>query len=139
MKPEELQIGDWVCWKGKPVQIAQISGIKYSFGHIDVELAHCGSGFLERHDIKSISPIPITSEILLKNGFEKVENSGGFSLYRKDENGFAMYHIHYHHHYYLDIDGYIRGISTFEGVNIQYIHQLQQALRLCGITIEIKI
>jgi hypothetical protein len=50
------------------VQVARVSGIVYEFGHIDVTLAHCNdNGILESHDIKSISPIPLTDEILDKN------------------------------------------------------------------------
>lgn len=74
MKAEELMVGNWVLWKGKPVQVARVSGIVYEFGHIDVTLAHCNdNGILESHDIKSISPIPLTDEILDKN-FERKEH-----------------------------------------------------------------
>ena len=74
MKANELMVGNWVLWKGKPVQVARVSGVVYEFGHIDVTLAHCNdNGILESHDIKSISPIPLTDEILGKN-FERKEH-----------------------------------------------------------------
>lgn len=77
MKANELMVGNWVLWKGKPVQVARVSGVVYEFGHIDVTLAHCNdNGFLESHDIKSISPIPLTDEILEKNGFVFVDGYG---------------------------------------------------------------
>ena len=75
MKANELMVGNWVLWKGKPVQVARVSGVVYEFGHIDVTLAHCNdNGILESHDIKSISPIPLTDEILDKN-FERKEHA----------------------------------------------------------------
>lgn len=74
MKANELMVGNWVLWKGKPVQVARVSAVVYEFGHIDVTLAHCNdNGILESHDIKSISPIPLTDEILEKN-FERKEH-----------------------------------------------------------------
>ena len=64
----ELMVGDWVMWKNRQVQIARVGGIVYSFGHVDVTIAHCNDeNLLETHDIKSVSPIPLTEEILEKN------------------------------------------------------------------------
>lgn len=48
MKAEELMIGDWVFYGEKPVQVLQLSKGK---------------------DYKYINPIPITPEILEKNGW----------------------------------------------------------------------
>lgn len=86
MKANELMVDDWVLWKGKPVQVASVSGIKYSFGQIDVTLAHCSEEkFLETHDIKSIQPIPLTPEILKKNGFTHSFGDSDFYDYEKWE------------------------------------------------------
>ena len=127
MRPEELQIGDWVLWKNKPVQIAQISGIKYSFGHIDVLLAHCNDdNLLESHDIKSIEPIPITHEILKENGFKKKDVFDGWVHYES----FPLIDFVLHE----DDEGYYIDLMD---ARIKYIHQLQQAMRLCGINKEI--
>lgn len=135
MKPEELQIGDWVCWKGKPVQIAQISGIKYSFGHIDVALAHCNdSNILESHDIKSIEPIPITPEILLKNGLERDSFGRIWGAYFEEDE---------HERLEITVDDKTSEIwwsynwDEYRIIKLEYLHQLQQAMRLCGIEKEI--
>lgn len=141
MKPEELMVGNWVLWKNKPVQIAQISGIKYSFGHIDVELAHCGSGFLESHDIKSISPIAITPEILEKNGFvikKKWAQLGNFGdspliMWHFEDN--SILHDYKHE---LEIHDNETGKIHIK-IPCEYLHQLQNAMRLCGIDKEIKL
>lgn len=127
MTANELMVGDWVLWKDKPVQIARVSGVVYSFGHIDVTLAHCGSGVLETHDIKSISPIPLTTEILEKNEIDTVFKTRykGFYLEYHAEVGMIMLYV------------YNNGSFQPTGVGFKYVHELQHALRLCGIDKEI--
>ena len=133
MKENELMVDDWVLWKGKQVQVVSVSGVKYSFDHIDVTLAHCNNEkVLESHDIKSIQPIPLTPEILEKNGFTTHISHCGvkwlwiekqkFELAIDEENG--------------------NKITTALGlidIEIKYVHELQHALKLCGIdkTIEL--
>ena len=150
LKSTDFMVGDWVQWKDKYVQIAAISGIVYSFGHIDVELAHCGSGLIERHDLKSISPIPLTHSILEANGFEEEETDEDnvYTLNKCDDTGYYEIEIHW-------IDSYDNGAAdAFNHVqwdecwkiNIEsegsynkgwcktiYFHELQHALRLCGL------
>lgn len=85
MKANELMVGDWVMWKDKPVQVVRVSGVVYEFGHIDVTLAHCNENVLESHDIKSISPIPLTDKILEKNEFTHSFGDSDFYDYEKWE------------------------------------------------------
>jgi len=123
MEANELMVGDWVLWKNKKVQIARVGGIVYSFGHIDVTLAHCNDeGLLETHDIKSISPIPLTEEIL-KNNFP--DPTDGLTWF-PEEGGFNC------HTYVPKCE--INAFGLFK-----YVHQLQNALRLCGIDIDIQL
>lgn len=150
MRADELMVGDWVKWKDKYVQIATISGIVYSFGHIDVELAHCGSGLIERHDLKSVSPIPLTKEILEKNGFyfgytsneEDLasntiaqlseedkgwvwdEGDGSIKVILPNESDGGMIII--------DDQSFDRHLSLVYN-NEVYVHELQHLLRLCGV------
>lgn len=129
-------IGDWVLWKNKPVQVVRVSGIKYEFGHYDVVLAYCngyGDG-LETHDISSISPIPLTPEILEKNA------NGGFGNY--DCGSRATYHIHQgkdsvvvyvewqriYPEPYIEISGL--GDTTYKGYCAS-VHKLQHIFRDC--------
>ena len=122
MKPTDLMIKDWVLWKNRYVQIVQISGIVYSFGHIDILLAHCndvGDG-IETHDISKISPIPLTAEILEKNGWER---NGIFMKKRIDENT---------HLRWADICGSVLSQGNYYMCDCKYVHTLQHALRLCG-------
>lgn len=58
-------LGDWVLWKNKNVQIVRTCALVYSFGHIDVGLAHCNDyNVIECHDISKISPIPLLMKFL---------------------------------------------------------------------------
>jgi hypothetical protein len=144
MKAEELMVGDWVMWKNRQVQIARVSGIVYSFGQIDVVLAHCNDdNLLETHDIKSVSPIPLTPEILEKNGFtnrsvitvgtpkmrwESEDTRTEITIWMDDTLPMEIVK----NVYYEDEVSYT---LPFPGT----VSQLQHALRLCGIEKEIEL
>ena len=74
-------------------------------------------------------PIPITSEILLANGFKKDSETGECLLSDHNET-FEVYWIGT----ILVIQS---GYGRMELVNCQYVHELQHALRLCNINKEI--
>lgn len=149
MKAEELMIGDWVYYSSKKhiVQVVGISGIQYSFNQQDVILyGDCfkdfdGRGRWESHTTKSLSPIHLTQEILEKNGFKegKLNISPQYCL--DDNNVFIGVTLE-------DIPDKHKGIDITKGrqyfqLDISrmkeplYVHQLQHALRLCGINKEI--
>ena len=123
MKPTDLMILDWVLWKNKYVQVVSTSAIVYSFGQIDVRLAYCnddGDG-IEKHDISKISPIPLTSEILEKNGWKETEY---WHEYQDGKNTIQCC--------LPDMRGRINGVEI-ENFKCEYVHQLQHLLRLCGL------
>jgi hypothetical protein len=129
MKANELMVDDWVLWKGKPVQVASVSGVKYSFGQIDVTLAHCNDKkLLETHDIKSIQPIPLTPEILEKNGFVK-QDDGWYKITLEENNLVGVQNF--------ENVSWIFGAIVFpnliDHLGINYVHELQHALKLCKI------
>lgn len=119
MKSTDLMIGDWVyrpdCYsKVKEIRENGIIGLDHLRGIISFE---------------ELKPIPLTPEILEKNGFvydseDKLFEdiypriSMLYSQYRLVENG---------------------GINYGEMSEIKYVHQLQHALRLCGIDKEIEL
>ena len=120
MKLTDLMIKDWVLWKNRYVQVVRISGIVYSFGHIDTLLAHCndvGDG-IETHDISKISPIPLTTEILEKNGwwFDTEDT------WRHDEVNFTIEKWNGRYQCY-DVNQ----------IKLDSVHELQRALRCCGL------
>jgi len=90
-------------------------------------------GVVGKKDINSLTPIPLTPEILEKNGwgcyntYQKYSNSNvSFELRRNKDGGFV-----------IEVDGYEYGHGAF--TLISYVHELQHALRLCGIEREVKL
>ena len=114
MKANELMIGDWVYNKNidKPMQVYPTM-----FSQM----------FRTRPDATTedynIFPIPITAEILEKNGFSKTTEAE-FNYYQMPDDCFE-----------IDINNV--GCAYSVDVIIKYVHQLQHALRLCGIDKEI--
>lgn len=111
---------------GHPRQVEII----YNNEHIQVDCIELSSGEFE--------PILLTAEILEKNGFTQCEPQG-YDLYAKDKEGAGLYRILWQSepYDYLEIAAYVYDFGEFNKSNIRYIHQLQHALRLCGIEKEI--
>jgi len=64
MKAKELMIGDWVLDKAvseRPVQVKQINDKNVHYKH--------GNGYMST-GVELLEPIPLTSDMLLNNGFE---------------------------------------------------------------------
>ena len=123
MKVSDLMIGNWVEFPSGP---RKIIGLAYVPGRGICE-RFAASETLIPVPIKQLKPIPITPEILEKNGFT---NQGYFSEfvvgnYRILSDGKNLAIIHGEH---ADLD-----------IPIYYVHELQNALRLCRIEKEIEI
>lgn len=111
MKASDLMIGDWIMYGDKPVQVLQLTVDKV---------------------YKGFFPIPLTPEILKKNGFTK-ENRLYYWIQEKDGKTTAGVY-YWVDEEYINIAGY-----EDDGVTIScpYVHTLQHALQLCGIEKEI--
>ena len=86
----------------------------------------------EVYDECDIRPIPLTEDILVKNGFEKTKG-GEYKRTRyvmfSDKSWVALYT--------REAGGYSAFLNKI--VVIHYVHQLQHLLRLCGIEKEIEL
>ena len=93
--------------------------------------------------INYIEPIPLTPEILEKNGFIVCENTGNKHDYIWYDNKSYIYVI-------FRNDGNLlvtmetdlnegRGINSVHNCDIFFVHELQHVLRLCGIDKKIKL
>lgn len=134
LTPKDLMVGDWVIphvYDSK-LEPSKIVGVHYNSykGKDYVDWVDCE--VWDELSLSDIEPIPLTPEILKKNGF-------GYK-----EGGFGMYGIATVPHYVRDdvpfeifCDGEPFAIWFKEPINIKYVHQLQHALRLCGIEKEI--
>lgn len=95
----------------------------------------------------TLSPIPITEDLLLKNGFNKelliegMENYDDWVSYKKQVNGYFLDIRHcsnsIERDWYVHIDNDAH--CSVGSMDIEYVHQLQNTCRLAGFEIELKI
>lgn len=140
MNARELMLGDWVTFrKDFPDRIDGIA-----IDGCAVSLVHDGW-----RNVSDVSPIPITPEILEKNGFRKTFNDY-YQIYQLAEKEEYIVAITFFSDAKLSILirnelGYDeRGRSdvvTFarDWCKEFHVHQLQHALRFCGIDKEIEL
>lgn len=98
MKATELMIGDWV--KSRTGMNVKIVGISHDYPCV-------------------YEPIPLTSEILEKNGCVMVDKGDYGEWHIKENPNIPLWQ---HTEFII-----------FDGVVINYVHELQHALRLCGL------
>ena len=129
MKPTELMIGDWVLLFDKyPAKVEAIGDNDAFLLDTDGVRWNVGYAF--------IKPIALTPETLEKNGFEDV----GSEVYECDVLPFYIWWECDRHRLGIDIED-----STYDKENfgqmlrvpVSCVHELQHALRLCGIEKEI--
>ena len=120
MIAKSLMVGDWVFTRGEIEQVTSIYD-----GYI------CTEHYEDSHDYY-FEPIPITPEILEKNGFVK-QGFPGWEIYTED------FLILWRNDYpdVLEIRCFNAAYGSFHRIHIIYVHELQHALRLCGIEKEI--
>ena len=114
MKATELMIGDWVgrVFDDKRIDYRQVDWIR---------TGEIGMRYQKVWAIGCIEPIPLTPEILEKNGwkhralFVDMEVDKNIKFSWTDMFGVSLYH---NGHYMCDC---------------KYVHTLQHALRLCGL------
>ena len=132
MKANELMVGDYLMHNGFPYRVIQVDGIVRDGWMIENGEEDCGE------------PIPITPEILEKNGFVANKHVYPYPYYEyinkedKLKVGFAF--PQGNRTSYKDPWVYIDSERVFvEHLPCMFVHQLQHALRLCGIekTIEL--
>lgn len=143
MKAKELMIGDWVeCVDSthKKKVYAQVGAIEEGQTCILVE-KECCNWFL---DITFLNPIPLTPEILEKNGFVRNLTWHHCDIDIEDHN--ICVQLGYNNKidfvkiHEIGKDNVVPSEkNSLYLTHIQYVHQLQHALWLCGIEKEITI
>lgn len=126
MKANELMIGDWVhsSFFGK----TRVTSSKEYEGYGWVVT----SGSQDWKADASLSPIPITAEILEKNGFYREKQTfindltwvsdDGQIIFSKLSN-WKEWNVHFDNECFESIGN----------IECDYVHELQHALRLCGL------
>lgn len=131
MKANELMIGDWVICHHptcEPKQIQVNAGLLNGLERQDL-----GFQTEESPLFRIVEPIPLTTEILKKNGWwlgEEEYHIESLNATIKQNYYFGNgYTIRYDSDNKLLIE---RGFDNGE-MELQYVHELQHALKLCGI------
>jgi len=126
MKANELMIGDWYAFRGHP----------YKCTASDIaSIAECE----EKGAPTDISEFPLTPEILEKNGFIVKHPESEKRTYLKDRAGQIVVHKN-RGLLFFNISGNPWKFGWFHPAfsgHIRFVHELQHALRLCGIEKEI--
>ena len=131
LKISEISVGDWVMvewpdgerWRGRLTRLSVTGGVE----------VRCANGRHVRCSSNFISSIPITAEILEKNGFAK---NGEY-----DEWNIGTWRTPY----LIDVSLERPAITIkWNGSSVfidqaKYVHQLQHALRLAGVDKEINL
>lgn len=125
MKITEFMLGDWVLYNGTPTKMT--SALMY-------------------FDIGDYQPISITSKILEENGWKLVSNTRNKLEYSWSTGAIEEYaDIHIYvgkdHSNIWRWDFPILNIHLYRGdielTKFRYVHELQHAIKLCGIDKEI--
>ena len=134
MTANELMIGDWVAYNG---DVDYINPIKIE--GMDIATGMCITSDRDDVGFDGVDPIPLTAEILEKNGFNCEEiiqphwiSEDGRILLRNDESL-----INSNNKWSVHVDN--EDMQTIGYFELTYVHQLQHALRLCNIEKEIEI
>ena len=121
LKISDLSVGDWVAWMDERCKV-DLPLLNTVFPHTKIYPAFTSA---------TLQPIPITPEILEKNGFEVCDDTARLKLDRphalwlfKEEERWDLH---------LPMGG------QHINLQIEHIHQLQHALRLAGVEKEIEV
>jgi len=138
MKVTDLMIGDWVeVVQNGEKHFAQVRMIDGYGDNATANECICDAIY---YSINEIEPIPLTPEILEKNGFE---------LYEQDFTSHKVYKFGSLD--YIEVDEWYMGVGGYVEYKhfntthrfihyvfkLYYVHELQHALKLCGIEKEI--
>lgn len=138
MKANELMIGDWVysSFSELPCKVTYLKLHESGYGSVET------TNVVGVKDIESLSPIPLTPEILEKNGFKKfdfhdIEGQHQWSWWLDTLTSVSLWCRE------LNDDPKDGWMIRIEGTlamcchKVEYVHELQQTLRICGIEKEI--
>ena len=143
MQAKDLMIGDWVNYhdddKIVPKQVSEITNYKQLQLHDKSNWIIVGEKYCE--------PIPLTAEILEKNGFVHRQSvtwgdifTYTYAIIQKDKVLQYEQYFNLSPHPY-DGSGFywIPEMSAVSALLVVYVHELQHLLRLCGIDKEINL
>lgn len=144
LQTKDLMIGDWLQFASENKKCTVV-GVKCDVRYLEEEAIITvmdDSGHWFDKELECLQPIPLTPEILEKNGFRKypypnIEKHHQWilcvgstiklwccRLYDDADDGWM-----------IDIDAYCHSCR----IKIKYLHEMQHALKLCGIEKQIEL
>ncbi len=147
MDIKSLMIGDWVQnslgWKARVMSIKHTCVFKDEWEYL-FKIGISKDTFQNNLSESDLSPIPLTPEVLEKNGFKMsdffhVENKHQWSWWENAQTSIMLWCCN------LDDDpkdGWmvrIEGKSITLCMRVSFLHDLQHAMRICGIEKEIEV
>ena len=130
MKATELMIGDWLRYSPKSISLNNNYGGPYRVEGVSQDTISLGAkNYRFVVSDKEIDPIPLTPEILEKNGFGFVKSYdirsvwNGQWIYKGLELATCCLNRDDNWPCFINIDD--------SNIKCEYVHQLQHALRLC--------
>ena len=131
MKATDLMIGDWVLYGQRFAIIKELYN-----GYVTILCSINGRNEYVEETYDNIEPIPLTLEILKKNKLNINMNNSYTNIlgyFDEDENNLLEI--------YIEEDEIWWSISYAEYtiLRLRYVHELQHALKLCGIKKEIEL
>lgn len=129
MKATELMIGDWAIFNGNPLKVQAIDSRDSEI--VAEDGIFCTEESRWAYTADKVEGVPLTPEILEKNGFCFVKSSdrdsvwNGWWIYKDLELGTCCLNREDNWPCYINI--------TDSNVPCEYVHQVQHALRLCGL------
>lgn len=131
MKVSDLMVGDLVYIHEPECKGHRIDAIDELDGQVGADG--------EVYDECDIRPIPLTGDLFIKNGFSEQGDGCEWSYY-KEQDGKGQYMILWNKNYdYLEIASYTDDYGEFYRSGIRFLHEVQQAMRLCGVEKEIEL
>jgi hypothetical protein len=140
MKCSDLQIGDYVRFKRtkEPVWVFEIDGDRNIINNEPD--GYCSE---KNIGIDDVEPIPLTPEILERNGFNKVPQQGCSNPYYwmmekyEEESEELLYRIKAYKTLFrgmcVSIDNYADCEPIKYSKQMEHVHELQNALRICSL------
>lgn len=124
LKISDLSIGDYVCYCDRVYKVYSIE----ESGLVSANNNSYSCPHIMKH-IDYIDPIPITAEILEKNGIHRTYEDDAYAIFTAD----GLWVVKY-----SDGDWEL-STPPVCCIGIKYVHQLQHALRLVGVDKEINL
>lgn len=134
IKTKELMLGNWVCAGAKTQFPMQVVGVFDDFAYLNFE-GNEGDMWEEKEE--DMFPIPLTEEILLKNGF--IKKSDPISEYYNSHDGKVFICFKNGINIFIVSSPISSTTRVVANKIINYVHELQNILTLAGVEMEFKI